>query len=99
MMDKLCTPDFDDVMKKSIRVRECPHCGHVAEIRVVIPMYGRTGARVQCPSCNCQTAYMGITECISELGGKKRLGTPTTPEAMMSGLMEAVRVWNGKGGK
>lgn len=95
-MNNVDTPVFDTIMKRSIHVRKCPHCGHVAEIRVVIQIYGRTGARVQCPSCNCQTSYMGISECITERDGQKRMGTPITPEAMMSGIMEAVRIWNGK---
>ena len=61
-MNNYDTQVFDTIMKRSIHVRECPLCGHVAEIR---PIYGRTGARVQCPSCNYQTSYMGISECMN----------------------------------
>lgn len=100
-MKEVNTQEFDSLMSKSVRVRECPHCGHVAEIRIIIPMYGRTGARVECPNCHCQTANQGISDCLFENGGNKRLGTPITPEAMLSGVLEAIRLWNGskKGGE
>lgn len=100
-MKELNSEDFDKVLKTSIHLRDCPHCGHSAEIRISLPVYGRTGARVECPNCKCQTAYQGITECFFESGGKKRMGTPATPESMMLGILEAVRLWNGreKGGE
>lgn len=72
------TDKFNELMKSSVKIRECPHCGHIAEIRVVIPTYGKTGARVQCPKCNCQTEYVGISEMILKKG-TSRFGTRIHP--------------------
>lgn len=85
---------FASVMDSSVHIRDCPHCGHVAEVRIAKPTYGRVGARVECLTCGCQTKYVGISGCyINEDDG--RIGTPVTPETMMRGILEAIKLWNG----
>ena len=85
---------YESLLQSSIRVMECPCCGHSAEIIVSVPVYGRTGARVVCPSCGVQTRYEDIHGCYFEKDGS-RMATPITPDTMMKGVLEAIRHWNG----
>lgn len=85
---------YESLLQSSIRVMECPCCGHSAEIIVTVPMYGKHGARVVCPSCGVQTRYEDINGWYSEKDGK-RMATPITPDTMMQGILEAVGRWNG----
>lgn len=85
---------YESLLKSSIRVMECPCCGHSAEIIVSVPVYGRTGARVVCPSCGVQTKYEDINGCYFKKDGTG-IVTPINPDTMMRGILEAIRHWNG----
>lgn len=95
-MKSVNTEEFNALMEQNVRIRQCPHCGFVAEVRVTIPMYGMPGAKVQCARCECQTAYTNINLCFAESDGMRRIGTPITPESMMEGIMKAIKIWNGE---
>lgn len=97
-MNKVNSDEFRSLMDSSINMRLCPHCGHDVEIRISKPMYGRTGARIVCTHCGCQTEYKEITTAIID-EDTKALGTPVTPESLMQGILAAVKIWNGKGGE
>ena len=87
---------FDALMKKAIRLKECPKCGRYgAQIRVDFPMYGKTGAYCACYQCDYTTKRRETNIVMSD--NKKRLGTPTIEKSLMGAIRQAVNDWNGEG--
>ena len=83
-----------DLEKTVFRVRglkACPFCGGYAELIVREPMYGKTGAQVECTVCGAQSKNMKISEFISD---GKTLSTPITENSREEGKQKAIEAWN-----
>lgn len=93
-MEVLSPKECENLMAQSIHLRQCPHCRGRASIHVAIPLYGLEGAYVKCDHCGIQTEYQSINVCVSEKG-TSRLCTPVVPEALLAGVLKAIKIWNG----
>lgn len=93
-MKELTKEKFDDAVNKSIHLKSCRHCGAGGgEIVIMIPWYGRTGARIRCANrdCDAETKLYSIHEVIDD---GERFGTVITRASIMRGIKEASDEWN-----
>ena len=88
------TPKFDALIDKSIQLGYCPKCRSFGgKIQVLMPCYGKTGAKVSCIYCDYETKMYGIHTVIFEKDGN-RSGTPTIEKSLMAGIRKAINDWN-----
>ena len=97
-MQTLTYEQIEELLKKAVHLRQCPHCRGDTEIVVRIPLFGNTGALVRCRNCGIATPFQNICEHAFE-DGTGRLATPVIPEKILEGIMSAVQIWNGIEGK
>lgn len=94
MIKTVSTPEFDAIIDKSILLGYCPKCRSLGgKIQVLMPCYGKTGAKVSCNYCDHETKLYGINTVIFEKDGN-RSGTPTIEESLMAGIRNAINDWN-----
>lgn len=72
----------------------CPFCGGEAVLIVNVPMYGLTGAWVECCECKA-TGHRGVVMELIHLenGG---ISTPATHASIERGKADALRSWNSR---
>ena len=81
--------ELKDIIGQAIKLGKCPKCGiGGGDILVRMPWYGKTGACIKCPYCGHETQTYGITETIF---CDKKMATPFTKEAVMRGILQAVK--------
>jgi hypothetical protein len=96
MIKTVSTPKFDALISKSISLGYCPRCRNLGgKIQVLMPCYGKTGAKVSCIYCDYETKLYGISTFIFEKDGK-RSGSPTIERSLMQGIRNAINDWNGE---
>ena len=84
---------FIKIVGSSITLGKCPMCGSPGgNIVIELPHFGAHGARVECPFCTYSTDRYGTELCIFTEDG--RIGSPTTEESILRGMMKAVTEWN-----
>lgn len=94
MIKTVSTPKFDAIIGKSIHLGYCPKCRNLGgKIQVLMPCYGKTGAKVSCTHCDYETKLYGIHTIIFEKCGN-RSGTPTIEKSLMQGIRNAINDWN-----
>lgn len=88
------TTKFDALIGKSISLGYCPRCRNLGgKIQVLMPAYGKTGAKVSCTHCDYETKLYDIHTFIMEEGGP-RGGSPTIEKSLMAGIRNAINDWN-----
>lgn len=91
---QVSTAKFDAIIGKSIHLGYCPKCRNLGgKIQVLMPCYGKVGAKVSCIYCDYETKLYGIHTVIMEEDGG-RSGTPTIEKSLMSGIRNAINDWN-----
>lgn len=70
--------------------KPCRRCGQHPDIVIKMPWYGKTGAKVEC-KCGAETPLFSISEVIFT---ETSLSTPYTENALIYGIMSAVKEWN-----
>ena len=94
MIKEVSTAKFDAIMGKSIHLGYCPKCRNLGgKIQVLMPCYGKTGAKVSCNHCDYETRLYPIHTMMFEMGGP-RSGTPTIEKSLMAGIRNAINGWN-----
>ena len=90
---EITSREFDGIMISHIGLGKCPMCGSPGgNIVIELPYYGVHGARVECPFCTYSTDRNGTEIFIFAEEG--RIGTPTTEESILLGIMKAGTEWN-----
>ena len=93
MKNIMTDQQFNKIMGSSITLGKCPMCGSPGgNIVVELPYYGVHGARIECPFCTYSTDIYGTELCI--FSEDRRIGSPTTEESILRGIMKAVTEWN-----
>ena len=92
-MNIMTDQQFNKIVGSSITLGKCPLCGSPGgNIVVELPYYGVHGARIECPFCTYSTDIYGTELCI--FSEDRRIGSPTTEESILRGIMKAVTEWN-----
>ena len=95
------TEEFNDVMRKSIRLGRCPKCSNLgAELILNKEVYGRysNSVRIKCTNCNYETETFNATYTYNDVG-KPRIGTFVTRESIIPAIDRAIDAWNTGGGE
>lgn len=70
--------------------KPCRRCGQHPDIVIKMPWYGKTGAKIEC-KCGAETPLFSINEVVFT---DKSMSTPYTDNALIYGIISAVKEWN-----
>ena len=92
--NRISKEEFDYAIENGLCLNSCRRCGAGGgEIVIMMPWYGREGARIRCMNgkCDAETALYPIDEAIDD---GERLGMVITRASIMRGIKEAADEWN-----
>lgn len=79
--------------KDSLKLRNCPFCGGVAELTFKMPVYGAGGCEIKCISCRARVNDYGYSEQKFD-EEKGTLSTPATIKSISKCIDRAINAWN-----
>lgn len=72
-------------------LKACPHCSAGSRLVVNNPIFGVSGAYVECLNCGARTKTYSIHELVTT---KNSLSTPITRQSLTKGIELAIKSWN-----